>query len=485
MKPNQVFWGAWNADKEGCKASGLYVSNIGGEWLVTLATPTEEIPGYDVVIDQPKPSNLPTIDTSGLLAHQLDWARQLYGAVKRYGAALDASETGTGKTYVSLAVARALGKKAMAVCPKAVKPSWRDAGELLGVELHAVESWGKVRYGNTPHGTWTGKAKFQWTLPKDVMLILDEAHVCKNSTSKNGKMMKASHGIQTIALSASIAENPLDMGNVGLLLGLHDGTYKGFRSFCYGHGCIDGKFGLIFVGGPRSMQRIHKHIFPERAARVKKDTIPNFPETQIIPELVDVGRASVSRINDLYHGISTLEGKQDGDSLRAVVRARMEIERLKIPALAEIAQGLIAEGHSVPIFVSFRESVSSLAATLKTDCIVQGDQSEKVREANIRAFQSNKSNVIILNIQSGGTGISLHDVHGGHPRVSLICPSYDARLVLQALGRVNRTGGRTKSIQKIIYADGVHVEIESRKAIRGKITRLESLNDGDRKDILI
>lgn len=54
-------------------------------------------------------------------------------------------------------------------------------------------------------------------------------------------------------------------------------------------------------------------------------------------------------------------------------------------------------------------------------------------------------------MKTGGKGISLCDVNGKHPRVSLISPTTSVINLIQMLGRVCRSG-KTKSLQRIIFA---------------------------------
>ena len=67
--------------------------------------------------------------------------------------------------------------------------------------------------------------------------------------------------------------------------------------------------------------------------------------------------------------------------------------------------------------------------------------------------------------QAGGTGLSLHDEHGNHPRMSLISPSFSAIDLRQALGRIHRATGVTPAIQKIVFANDT-VEMGVCKAVR-------------------
>src|SRR5690606_31026262 len=98
--------------------------------------------------------------------------------------------------------------------------------------------------------------------------------------------------IPTIALSATLANNPLEMRAVGYLLGLHGWT--NFWKWSQMHGCRPGRFGgFEFVGGAHHLEDLHKEIFPERGNRTRvRDLGDLFPETQIHAEAYDLQGAA-------------------------------------------------------------------------------------------------------------------------------------------------------------------------------------------------
>ena len=89
-----------------------------------------------------------------------------------------------------------------------------------------------------------------------------------------------------------------------------------------------------------------------------------------------------------------------------------------------------------------------------------------------------QANIIICNIKAGGIGISLHDTIGNHPRVSLISPTWSSIDLVQALGRIHRAGGKSKSLQRIIYtADTIEERIADK--LKNKLLNINSINNGD------
>ena len=71
----------------------------------------------------------------------------------------------------------------------------------------------------------------------------------------------------------------------------------------------------------------------------------------------------------------------------------------------------------------------------------------------------------------------MHDLNGRFPRTALICPGWSPTDLKQALGRVWRAGGKTTSIQRILYAaDTVEERVAER--IEERLRTLAILNDG-------
>ena len=196
--------------------------------------------------------------------------------------------------------------------------------------------------------------------------------------------------------------------------------------------------------------------------------------------------ANAKKLDALYRqaseALERVREKAIGDDkenhLTLLLRARQTSELLKVPAIVELANDAIAEGRAVFIAVSFTETLTAIAEGFgdKVIALVHGQQTAIERENNIAAFQSNKAPVLVANIRAGGTGISLHDLHGT-PRTAIICPSYSAIDLLQALGRVSRMGATSTSIQHIVYASGT-IEEGMASRVEEKLSNIKVLNDG-------
>lgn len=418
-----------------------------------------------------------------LLPYQVEPHAHLVKILSQQQAALDASDTGTGKTYTALFTAQTLNLPIGVVCPKAVIPSWERACASLGIKPLFILNLEKIRTGRTPWLKIDGRI-YEWHV-HGCLLIFDECHRCKSPKSQNAKTLVAAvrSNNKILCLSATAVQSPLDMRALGYALGLH--KLHDFWKWAQAHGACENRWGAWEFRGPKEyLSLINQRIFPDNGVRVRiADLGSAFPENFIMPQEVAV--ANPKEIDGVYKevqkAIEELDAKKKKDSTEPFVkllRARQRAEVLKVPALVEMIEDLIEEGKSIAVFVNFDATVEALSERFMDASIVRGGQSNEERARNIADFQEDIARVIICNIQAGGVGISLHDIGGVFPRVSLICPSFSAVDFKQALGRIHRQGGKSPSIQKIIFAAG-SVEAKVFKAVQSKINNIDTINDND------
>lgn len=426
-----------------------------------------------------------------LLPYQEEPAARLEEILRGYGAALDASDTGVGKTFVAVHVAKRLGIPVGIVCPKSVIPSWRRVLEAEGVEAAFIINYEKLVKGGTP---WLMRinSNFEWAFQG--LCIFDEVHRCRSYKSLNSKILiaawKTQH-IRCLCLSATAAQNPMEMRALGYTLGLHKNydfwpwvTKLGAKRNRWG--------GYGWSGSPEVLSGIHHQIFPAKGVRVTiKELGDKFPENQVIPEVVQVDDGeSLEVYEEAAKELARLKAQERKDfpSMFTIqLRARQKVEILKVPVLVERARDLLDLGRSVVIFVNFNATLEQLAAELETTCLIRGQdlegnpQSSDARQQIIDDFQSDRSHICIANIQAGGVGISLHDTNGNRPRVSLLAPTYNAMDLRQALGRIHRQGGKTPCQQYVLYAAGT-IEERVCKSVSQKLGNLDQLNDDELSD---
>lgn len=493
------FWNVWRRCKDEAKRLGYGVSMFKDQWSVTLWQDTSDAQKQKSESVSIAAEALPAINTTGLLAYQIPSVQRLVASLSSRKAVLDASDVGTGKTYSALAACRELGLKPLVVCPKSVIPSWQRAAKHFGLEIQAI-NYELVRRGGlgycSQHTDLRGHTSFSWDLEAIgcTALIFDEVHRCKAQSSLNSKLLIAAkrQDIPTLALSATAATDPTEMKAVGYLLDLFASPSEHW-SWCLHNGCSKGRFGGIKFGGSEShLRSIHQSIFPCRGTRIRvADLGDAFPETQISTQLVSLN-GNTEKLNEAYRlaeeAVERVRAKEATDSshhLTLMLRARQISEASKLPLLADMIEDSVESGLSVAVFLNFQDSIATLREAIAAKfgkefevSIIQGGQTSEERQAAIEAFQSDRARVIIANIQAGGVGISLHDLNGNHPRLALISPTWSAIDLRQTLGRVHRAGGKTKSLQRIIYAQGT-VEEQVALKVQDKLDRLDQLNDGE------
>lgn len=502
--PTEEFWALWRSRKEWVKERGLTLSKGDKGWQVTRWRKPNA--GEAEVVHKPATVAeyrlLDLKDESGLFPYQIGPVKRLVASLRRHNAALDASDTGVGKTFQALAALREMGvDNALVVAPLSVQTSWKRAAAHFGLRIRVI-NYEKVRMKKSPYGSWRpghgGKEIFTWQ-PDVTALVFDECHRCKSHKTKNGQLMAAAarQKITTIALSATSANNPLELKNLGFLLGLHQ--YRNFWSWACEFGAYPSKWGgYAFSGGQHHVAAIHKLVFPEKGNRTTTDELGDLmPENRVVGKAVEVAnpaaldkawQGALDEITDLGPGVlEVVRGIREASlddtdhHLTALLRARQLSEALKIPAFVELSLDALAEGNSVVLFVNFKDSIDALKvafAKAKIEVgVVDGDTSAEEKDRFIDAFQANRIRVMICNSQAGGEGISLHDLDGRHPRVSFISPTWSDRNFKQLLGRIPRAGGKSKCLQTILWAAGT-VEESVLNALERKLSNLDSFNDG-------
>ncbi len=302
--PTPAFWDAWRADKEALRAKDYSVSQFNGKWTVShwelLEAP--KAPGtrpeaYGTL----RPLKFP----GGYKPWQPKAVQTLVADIENWPGAIDASETGVGKTFQALGVVREFeAKNVLVIVRRRARTQWEEAAKLMGVHDRCIFATIElIRRGKTQWGSWivAGKDKiFQWSSVID-FLIIDEVHWCSGVKTQNGLMLRAAtrQQIRTIGLSATAADSPLKMRALGEMLGLHNG--KDFYSWVQKYGCRKGWHGGFEFDSKdphnvKLMSKLHGQIFPKRGIRLRKSELgDSFPKTLITAELVDTDKDDGSK----------------------------------------------------------------------------------------------------------------------------------------------------------------------------------------------
>jgi superfamily II DNA or RNA helicase len=415
--------------------------------------------------------------------------------IERYQAALDSSKTGTGKTLCATEVAKRLGLKMFVIAPKATLVTWTRVLKEQGSEVVGVTNYEKLRTGKTGFGGWVG-GKFRFSLPANTLIVFDEVHVCKGHYTQNAKMLIAAKSMPTLMLSATACESPVEMRAIGYILGLHKLT--DFYAWAIRLGAVANAWGsLEFVKRPGSdlhLDRLHKLIYPEHGSMLTREDLAEFfTDSQIIYDPISFGNAKeINKLLDecgeeLQYIVDkeiveamTLKGNP-AEAMVKVTRARQKVEILKMPEIRSMIHERLDEGKSVAVFLNYNQSVRYLSDLLEADGITAGKiwgEEPRVakRQKVIDSFQCDETQVIICNIAAGGTGVNLHHTETAvRPRESLISPCFNAKIMEQVFGRIDRAGSKSTPINRVMVAAG-SIEEKVLESVQIKIDNMTRLH---------
>lgn len=498
-----------------------------------------------------------------LLPYQLEHLQNQIYAIKKHHICLDASDTGTGKTFVNVALAKQLGYRPFIICPKSVIKNWEQV-----LSQFQIRPLGIVNYETIRNGKWyTNKNynkrdacpyvtkndfNYHWNFPKKTLIIFDEAHKSKNTKTINNKLMMSlrvylGNDLKMSLLSASICDKRMTIKYIAYMLKLYEINTtngklntKAYKQWIqsmiknYGnqinndynsqsHSTIASQNNKLLnkVRDKYLFSHIHGLIFPEHGSRmqiqdIKKMYSNSFNSELVHPECFKMDEKTVDAINQQYslinNAIQDLKNKSFGEThpLTVILRARQQIELLKIPIIVDLAKSfLTANTYSVVIFVNFTETIKLLYKKLRLflqkngliycgelfdifppEIVVKihsyiggvqllyGNQTLQERQYVIDSFQKGETRLIIANIAVGSIGLSLHDTIGNQPRVSIINLNFSAVDLLQTLGRITRANAKSDALQIIACCDGT-IENEICDNIRHKLKNISLLNDND------
>ena len=253
------------------------------------------------------------------------------------------------------------------------------------------------------------------------MVILDEAHVCKNASSQQGNhLLKLNKAKYRIALTGTLLLNsPLDCYVPMKWVGIEKANLSNFKSYYCRY---DGVFGKDIIGY-KNMGNLKEHLEKYSLRRTKD--ILNLPPKTIINELVDMDKDQEDFYENIKNGIIDQVDKVHMSTvnlLGMVARLRQatalpsiltteKISSAKIDRAVDLATQLIDSGEKVVIFGTFKEPMYEIARRLdKYNYVIgTGDLSDEQVAENKDRFQEDPSiNAFIGTWQKCGTGITLN-----------------------------------------------------------------------------
>jgi hypothetical protein len=417
---------------------------------------------------------------------------------------LDSSQMGTGKTVVGAHIARTLldegiVERVAVIAPKAVHPSWNAELEECGIEPLFVLNLERLRLGKTEYVGKVGRSKkvFRWNVPRGTLFLFDEIHKAKGPWTANANLLVSLVSQRHLihGMSGTPCQDPMDMRSLGYMLGLHNDkqsyastpSYFGFLRLLK---CKQGYWGGYEMEDPEyALEWLHKAMYNVSTNGLTVADFPDsFKENRVVVDPIEF--TDSKKINKTYDKLQLTRkqledyidtGKFDAEVMSdddpiivKMLRARQQTELYKVKDIVDMATDAVEEGHSVVVFLNFKESLEQAAELLDCDYI-DGSVPDDKRQNIIEDFQADKAHVIVVNAATGGTGVSLHDVTGNRPRLSLISPSFNSFEFSQVLGRIHRNGAKTDALQKVMISNG-SIEEYVMDALYKKMEQMDTIH---------
>ena len=153
-----------------------------------------------------------------------------------------------------------------------------------------------------------------------------------------------------------------------------------------------------------------------------------------------------------------------GEIFAELVAYQMEAEDIRHKHLANLGFLQEKSGSSVIIATKFKatqdhiynELTEVLGFSPDKVAFINGKQSKKERWANVNKFQDDKATIMLLMMQAGGTGLSLHNYkpRNTRPRDVFMPPVWSIIEMLQVLGRCVRINMASTVTQHIVWYKG-------------------------------
>ena len=251
------------------------------------------------------------------------------------------------------------------------------------------------------------------------MIVVDELHTAKSSTSQQGKNLLKLKADYQIGLTGTILMNsPMD---VYVPLKWIDAERSTLTNFKFYYCNLTGQFNNILLGYKNI--NVLKDMLESVSLRRTKDLI-DLPEKNVITEYVDMNDKQKDFYDNIKQGIIEQVDKvhMSTSSLLAMVsRLRQatacpriltteQINSSKIDRAEDLSRQILENGDKVVIFSTFKDTLKQLYEQLNdlTPIVCTGDMKDEEVACNIDKFQNDSScKVMLATWQKMGTGITL------------------------------------------------------------------------------
>lgn len=425
-----------------------------------------------------------------LYPHQVPHFEQVLSIYQRWFSYLDSSQTGSGKTIITLEVSKALNLPLLVVGEVSTEGMWRQTAEKYGATLIDFLSYARLRGNNkylikgedfqvSPH--------LASLLKKGILVVYDESHNLKNKSQQS----KAAYCIsEYIVLHsehsriACLSATPIDKQEQVLSLMRIMGVVTYDKLYEYNRSpeeyVLTGMQEMINLCEllepqltddivPRNISRHNaKQVSFKLFTDVIKPHLSSAIEGQLELPSKDI-RNGYYRIEDeqLREGIGKLSKlvRRSGDDFEMdpnnrnwgkLTSAMRTIEHAKVNTMVRLARQTLANPQAkVILYFNYLDCIAQAERELEQfyPLVMKGDTKRADRDAIINAFNAPHGDyrLLIANTRVAGTGINLDDTTGAWPRFMFMIPTYNFIDLHQATGRIHRVTTKSPVTIRLVY----------------------------------
>ena len=351
-----------------------------------------------------------------------------------------ADDMGLGKTFQSIVAALETGvEKVLVVCPANAKINWkREICNFIDedeVSILKTGYWNPKRFTiinydilKNFHTLIDGRKKYEENeIRRELvdfgfdLVILDEAHMVKNSSSQRTKIInQISENVERrwLLTGTPIANRPMDYFN---LLFLCDSPLTANWQFFAFRYCAAKKFNkrlktgkmkqIWLTDGASNLEELQNRTKKYILRRVKEDHL-DLPPKIVAPYYLELDdMKAYESVFDDYLEWAKSEGKSLGSGRHMVelIVLRKFISLKKVEHSVELAEQAMEQGKKVIIFTNFTDSFNALMSKFgKLAVGHNGKMNGTQKQNSIDQFQNNDNvKVFVGNLISAGTAITL------------------------------------------------------------------------------
>ena len=380
------------------------------------------------------------------------------------GRALIADDMGLGKTIQALAYLQLHPemRPAVIVVPASVKINWRrEAQKWLSTPDTIEILSGRKAYDLSLSGATIAIINYDilsaWLERLEAwrpqVVILDEAHYCKNTDAARSKasMKLAERAPHVLCMTGTpITNRPAELWP--LLHMIDSRAWPKFWSF--GQRYCDAQnngFGWDFSGAS-NLAELHEAIKPYCIRRTKAQVLSELPEKRRAQVAVEFDEAVRDEYDKLLAQAERMARATEAEQLVFIEKAKQVTARAKLPAVLDWISDFLETGEKLVVFCTHTETVEALMGKFGVQAVeITGRVKGEARQRAVDEFQGNdKIRLLVGNIRAAGEGITLT----ASSNVAFVEYPQTPGALEQAIDRVHRIGQRSAVTAWFLMADG-------------------------------